>query len=60
MIDILNALALVPFAVVGAILVLNYLAQVACAGVLFFLGVVEIVGDIVTAIDRAFSRAGQP
>lgn len=60
MIDILFALALVPSAVVGAILVLNYLAQVACAAVLFFLGAVEIVGDVVTAVSRAFSWEGQP
>lgn len=59
MIDILIALALVPFAVVGAILALSCLGWVACAAALFFLGVVEIVGDIVTAIGRALSRAGE-
>lgn len=60
MIDILIALALVPFAIVGAILVLSCLGRVASAAALFFLGVVEIVGDIVTAISRALSRVGLP
>ncbi|MCJ2030735.1 hypothetical protein MKK50_15270 [Methylobacterium sp. J-043] len=60
MIDVFIALALVPFAVVGAILALSYFAQVAHASVLFFAGVIEIITDVLTSIGRVFSREGQP